>query len=66
MRVMVNGESMECEADTTLASLLRQCQADGDRVATMLNDTVISKDDRPTASLHEEDRVEILAFAGGG
>lgn len=50
----------------TLEALLRQLDANDDRVATMVNDEVIPKEDRPRTRLGEGDRVEVLVFAGGG
>lgn len=66
MRLVVNGESMEHWEGGTLEALLRQLDANDDRVATMVNDEVIPKEDRPRTRLGEGDRVEVLVFAGGG
>jgi len=66
MRLTVNGEMHDHQGDATLVSLLRQLGADGDRVATMLNDEIIRKKDRSLTRLSDGDRVEVLVFAGGG
>ena len=66
MNLTVNGETQEHRGDGTLVSLLGELHADGDRVATMINDTIVRKEKRGTRNLQEGDRVEVLIFAGGG
>jgi sulfur carrier protein len=66
MKVQVNGEPMERPAGETLAALLTALGAGSGRVATVLNDDVVPAAARATQSLSENDRVEILTFAGGG
>jgi sulfur carrier protein len=66
MRLIVNGEDGTHPDGITLAALLERLGADADRVATVVNDTVIGKRDRGATALREGDRVELLVFAGGG
>ena len=66
MKVVVNGEVRDCAEGTTLATLLSALQAAPERVATLVNDAVVSHADREEAVLKDGDRVEILVFAGGG
>ena len=66
MRLIVNGEVQEYNGEANLVCLLQQLGANGDRVATMLNEKVIRKQDRPSAGLNDEDRVEVLVLASGG
>lgn len=66
MSLIVNGETVDYQGALTLAALLQQLGADGDRVATMLNDEIIRKEDRQARKLIDGDRVEVLVFAGGG
>lgn len=66
MNVMVNGVAKELPAEATVADLLRVLNADKARVAVLVNDAVVPAECRPTHVLHENDRVEVLTFAGGG
>jgi len=66
MRLIVNGDPHEHHGDGTLPVLLKELGADGDRVAVLVNGTVVRKEDRPTRRLREQDQVEVLVFAGGG
>jgi sulfur carrier protein len=66
MILMVNGEKHAHRGDGTLLTLLQELQADGNRVATMVNDAVVGKEQRAAVTLREGDRVEVLMFAGGG
>ena len=66
MRLVVNGKTYEHAGDGTLVSLLEELGADGDRVATVVNDEVVPKTSRSLTRLREGDRVEVLIFAGGG
>lgn len=66
MRLTVNGETIEHKGEGNLVALLQQLGANDARVATMLNDEVIPREDRPRTELSDGDRVEVLVFAGGG
>ena len=66
MTLTVNGESTDYDGKATVAGLVASMDADPDRVATLLNDTIVKQDSRAAAAFNEGDRVEILAFAGGG
>ena len=66
MKIQVNGEAMERPDGETLAALLVVLGAAGGRVATVLNDEVLPAAARAAQILSENDRVEILTFAGGG
>jgi thiamine biosynthesis protein ThiS len=66
MRLIVNGEPYEHAGEATVSGLLRALEANEEHVATMLNDEIVTKPQRPETRLRAEDRVEILVFAGGG
>ena len=66
MNVQVNGEALERPAGETLAALLVALGAGNGRVATLVNDDVVSTAARATQILVDGDRIEILTFAGGG
>ena len=62
----VNGESLELQGSGDITSLLLQLGANGERVAIMVNDTIIAREAWPAILLVDGDRVEVLTFAGGG
>lgn len=66
MQLVVNGETLDYQGDARLVSLLEHVGADSDRVATMLNNKIVRKEDRPLTTLKQGDHVEVLVFAGGG
>jgi thiamine biosynthesis protein ThiS len=66
MKLVVNGEDRDYDGEASLAALVTSMDADPDRVAAVLNDEIVKKDERTAATLSEGDRVEILSFAGGG
>lgn len=64
MRVMLNGEPYETAA--RFVSELIAEQAPAARVAAVVNDRVVPAAEQAAATLAEDDRVELLTFAGGG
>lgn len=66
MKIVLNGEDKECPEALALPALLAELRVTPDRVAVMVNDAVIPRDRRSACVLREGDRVEVLAFAGGG
>jgi len=62
----VNGQAYEHRAFGRLAELLRELDAPPDRTAVMVNEEVIPADKRQAVTLKESDRIEVIAFAGGG
>jgi sulfur carrier protein len=65
MRLMVNGEPREVEAETLEAALV-ELGYGGAVVATALNGDMVPKAARPATRLAEGDRVEVLAPLYGG
>lgn len=66
MRIQVNGETRELSEGTTIDSLISTLGLEPTRVAIELNRNVVRRSDWETTLLHEEDRVEIVHFVGGG
>jgi len=66
MNLTVNGQAHEHKGKATVQGLLDGMEIDCARVAVMVNDRVISRPRYAAARLCENDRVEILTFAGGG
>ena len=66
MRVYINGESREVQGTPTLAELINQLDVPAARIAVELNRQVVRRSDWDNTTLHENDRVEIVHFVGGG
>ena len=66
MRVYVNGEPREFPDQLSLAELVTQLDLPAQRIAVELNRTVVRRSDWSTIELHDEDRIEIVHFVGGG
>ena len=66
MKLTVNGEPCEHAGRGTIAELLRELGAEPERVAIVVNDEIVRSGARAAVTLKEGDRIEIIAFAGGG
>lgn len=68
MRVVVNGQTREVAEETTLVDLVRDFgpAGAGGRVAAALNGEVVSRADWSQTTVHDGDRVELLAAVAGG
>ncbi len=66
MKILVNGETMEVPAGTTVETLLMQLGLAGRRVAVAVNGEVIPSGSFQEQELREGDEVEIVHAVGGG
>ena len=66
MNIQVNGDDRKIHAGETLADLVKKQNPSKKRVAVLLNDELIPADKQAGHILKDGDRVEMLAFAGGG
>ncbi len=66
MNVIVNGETREIPADTTLSAMIELLGLPDERVAIELNKAVIRRSRWDEAVLSDGDAVEIVHFVGGG
>ena len=66
MNVIVNGENHGLSADLTIAGLLGELGLAEKKVAVELNQSVVEKTVWSTTELHDNDRLEIVHFVGGG
>lgn len=64
--IRVNGEEMECTPGLTLAELVSSRGLDRTRVAVELNGVIVPRDALDATLLHDDDKVEIVHFVGGG
>ena len=65
MKIVVNGEPHEVQADN-LAALLSELEYSGELVATALNGDFVRAKQRAETRLAQDDRVEILTPRQGG
>ena len=66
MRVYVNGDAREFSSPLSLAELITELDLPPARIAVELNRTVVRRGDWETTELHDDDRIEIVHFVGGG
>ena len=66
VRVFINGESKELSGTSSLADLITQLELPAARIAIELNRVVVRRSDWSSTMLHDDDRIEIVHFVGGG
>ena len=66
MQIHLNGELREFADELTIDSLISALGLEPTRVAIELNRNVVRRRDWPATLLHDDDRVEIVHFVGGG
>lgn len=66
MRLQINGDEKEFADGLTLAGLVAQLGMKGDRVAVELNREIVSRAEWAATVLHDDDKLEIVHFVGGG
>jgi thiamine biosynthesis protein ThiS len=66
VRVHVNGEAREFSSPLSLADLITELDLPPARIALELNRVVVRRGDWSTTELHDDDRIEIVHFVGGG
>ena len=66
MRVYINGESREVQGNPSLAELITQLDLPAARIAVELNREVVRRGVWSATMLHDDDRIEVVHFVGGG
>ena len=66
MHIVVNGEPVECEAQTSLHGLIVQLGFNPAAIVVERNRELVSGGDFSQTSLEEGDKLELLHFVGGG
>jgi len=66
LRVYINGETRDVTGTLSLAELITQLDLPAARVAVELNREVVRRSEWVSTVLHEDDRIEIVHFVGGG
>ena len=66
MRIIVNGRPETVEDGRTIADFLAAHSLAPDTVVVELNESIVQADDYALTCLHDNDRLEIVRFVGGG
>ncbi|MCX7017438.1 MAG: sulfur carrier protein ThiS [bacterium] len=66
MKLQINGQLQEFESIKTLEELLVALNIQRERVAAMVNETVIRRADHASTFIKDGDVVEIITMVGGG
>ena len=66
MRVQINGDSREFDAELPLDELVKKLSLPAERLAIELNQEVIARKKWPATEIKDGDRLEIVHFVGGG
>jgi sulfur carrier protein len=67
MKLVVNGDDVQVSDGINVSQLLIERKVKmPDMVSVELNETVLQRAEFETTLLHEDDRVELLYFMGGG
>lgn len=67
MKLVVNGEAFEVEADpVTVAAVVARLGLEGQRVAVEVNRRIIRRAAWAETALVEGDAIEVVHFVGGG
>lgn len=66
MKIIINGQEKEFEANVTLKDVIEQLQIKDKVMASAVNMNIIKKENWGTYILSENDKLELLEFVGGG
>lgn len=64
--IIVNGEPVEFVENTTVTDLVAALGLKRSRVAVELNGSIVARATFDDTLLHDDDKVEIVHFVGGG
>ncbi len=64
--IIVNGEPVEFVENTTVTDLVAALGLERSRVAVELNGSIVARATFDDTLLHDDDKVEIVHFVGGG
>jgi len=66
MQIILNGETHNIDAEQTISALLQEQGYDGKLVAVAVNNTFAPKSSYTTHTIHDGDKLEIVAPMQGG
>ncbi|WP_099188677.1 sulfur carrier protein ThiS [Tepidibacter mesophilus] len=64
--MIVNGKKMSLNQNTTVKDLILKLNLNPQTIVVEVNLNIIPKDKYDSTNLHENDKVEIINFVGGG
>lgn len=64
--ITLNGEQRKIRDGSTVDDILDIIGAEQQRVAVVVNENIVSPENRSSMILRENDQVDVLAFAEGG
>ncbi len=66
INILLNGERRKVPTEVDLDKLLELFSLPKQRVAVELNNSVVRRADWPKTIVHEDDKLEVVHFVGGG
>jgi sulfur carrier protein len=66
MNIVLNGQTREIAADTTIAGLIDVLGIEARHVAVEVNLELVPRAQHPEHLLHDGDRLEVVTLVGGG
>ncbi|MDD2356691.1 MAG: sulfur carrier protein ThiS [Thiovulaceae bacterium] len=66
MKVVVNGITREFQDNANLQNLIYELGLDDKVMAAAVNMEIVKQEEWSICKLHEDDKVELLDFVGGG
>lgn len=66
MKIICNGEEKEVQPDVHLAELIRELKLNPDTVVAECDGRIVRRDEYEALQLHENCRLELVRFVGGG
>ncbi len=66
LQLTVNGEARSIAPGSRVADLVRELGLDGRKIAVERNLEIVPRSRYPLDELAQDDRIEIVAFVGGG
>lgn len=66
MEIRLNGEDYQTGEAETVTALLEQLEARGRRVAVMVNEEIVRRDQWLERAIRPGDEIEVIQMVGGG
>ncbi len=66
MTIIINGETKELKANSTIETLLKELNLEGKVMAAAVNMDIVKQDSWNRHKLEDGDKLELLDFVGGG
>ncbi|MDR2151909.1 MAG: sulfur carrier protein ThiS [Helicobacteraceae bacterium] len=66
MKIEINGQTREVDENASIETIVAELGVEGKVAACALNARVVKRESWADSTLKEGDRLELLAFVGGG